>query len=256
MTVPTSAASNPALVAALEARLGEADTVLIFGEGASALAAALSTDARRCAVWSDDETDEVAAAVCLDAATASPVPTLGRVLDRVRPGGELLWASPSARSAARLRAALRLAKASPGPASTSGAAGRLEAAGAQILSTDVIPAEPQSAADLAPILLAVREAGGDADALARDWERSHELITARVPRRRQRRGDASELALRSAVEGAVAAGADLGRRTAASADAEEMGLEPPRVSVIVPVYNGAAFTEKCLYAIAASSLRL
>ncbi len=55
--------------------------------------------------------------------------------------------------------------------------------------------------------------------------------------------------IQSAVESACNAGARVGRRSAMSGD-QPAGSLKPRVTIVIPVFNQAEMTEKCLFAIA------
>lgn len=229
-------------------------TILTVGAEAAALAEALGTVGLTATDAIDDECSfDTAVILSDDAHSPTPAFVFDEILPRLPPGGTVLWATVHARSPLRLRRLLRLID-TPGISSLEADAIRthLESTGAQVERLDDVPAPIDPA--LQKILDSVGDAGGDADGLRQDLSVSHHLIRARMPRRRVPRADVSEAALRSAVQGAEAAGASIGS-AAEEGQATQLPArgEPPRVSVIIPVYNGAALTEKCLYGIAGNT---
>ena len=242
------------LARSLAAHVDAGATILTGGARAAALAEALSAVGLTATDAGDGDTRfDTAVILSADAQTPTPAFVCEKILPQLRPGATVLWATAHARSARRLRGLLHLTDT---PTTSSLEADvittHLESFGAQVERLDDVP-EPIDPA-LQTILDAVAAAGGDADSLRRDMSASHHVLRARLPRRRIPRADASQAALRSAVQGAVAAGASIGSRTDEGvATALTTPDGPPRVSVIVPVYNGAALTEKCLYGIAGNT---
>ena len=60
-------------------------------------------------------------------------------------------------------------------------------------------------------------------------------------------------AVAAAVTSAVESGVKVGNRQAATSKGTASPLSPPRVTIIVPAYNQAEMTEKCLYSLAANT---
>ncbi|MBT3346353.1 MAG: glycosyltransferase [Gemmatimonadetes bacterium] len=177
-------------------------------------------------------------------------------LQSLQSGGILVWLVPQTRSAAQLERLLHL-RTDEGPPglSTTVIAGLLEAHGfdVNLEASRLITCEPSAA--LQGIAAAVEAHHGDGAAILRDTSATHLLLVAQAPRRRQDgSGSAdSRRAVHDAVSGAVASGVDLGREgEGASVDEGEV-LDDPRVSIVIPVYNGAGLTEKCLFGIAGNT---
>lgn len=243
---------------------GELDTdatILAVGSDSQALADALVAAGLR--AQTDPQTDPQTglqsgerfdACVILSSHALRPTPNFVRhqILPRLHPGAVVFWATASHH--AGLSGLLHLSEPGPEPPSTETITTHLEAAGLDVERVDDLPATMLPS--LQKIVDAVAAAGGDADSLRKDLSASHHVLKARLPQRRQARGDDSEAAVRSAVLGATSAGASIGAGTQAGAGADSAELEraqPPRVSIVIPVFNGAALTEKCLYGIAGNS---
>ncbi len=170
----------------------------------------------------------------------------------LQPGGTLAWLIPQTRGAAQLEQLLHLSTGDePRPLSTTAIAGLLEAHGFDVIldACRILTSDPSAA--LQGIAAAVDDHDGDGAAMLRDASATHLLLVAHAPRQRSEGSGSADArrAIHDAVSGAVASGVDLGLDDeGAPADGEALG--EPRVSIVIPVFNGAALTEKCLYGIA------
>jgi GT2 family glycosyltransferase/glycosyltransferase involved in cell wall biosynthesis/Tfp pilus assembly protein PilF len=232
------------------------NTVLVVAADSQALCEALVSVGLGTSLGDEAEARfHVAVIVSDDANTPSPRYVRDQVLPRLYPGAIILWATVHARAARHLDSLLYLSDApATGPSLEADAiTTHLEGAGAEVERLADLPDKIQPA--LQTILDAVAAAGGDAESLRQQASASHHVLRARLPRRRVPRGDDSEAALRSAVQGAVAAGVSIGAPTNQAGHAPQAVTSSiaPRVTIVVPVFNGAALTEKCLYGIAGNT---
>lgn len=184
-------------------------------------------------------------------------PVVEAALQAVRPAGLLVWLVPRAGSAAHIQRLLHLptVETAAQPLSTNFIAQVLEAHGFEIDldASRTICDDPS--ASLQSIAAAVGAQAGNAQALLRDAAVSHLLLIARAPRHRAPgSGDPhARRAVHDAVAGAIASGVDLGTGQRGTPVAADESSSPVRVSIVVPVWNGADLTEKCLYGIAGNT---
>lgn len=241
------------LSSSLASRLQPGVRILVAGVHEADMSAALRDAGYQTTLLSEPSPDVVDTAIVLstDASTPPLHDTCKQLTDRLSPGAVILWATATARQADRLRAALRLNDDDWGvPLSLDALTAGLQATGADVERLDDLSVPPD--ADLRAVVDAVAEAGGDAARLRQDLAMSHHVVQARMPRRRTPRQDASARAVRSCVEGAEAAGVQVGGRSHDPQEAEVPAVAA-RVSIVIPVFNGAELTEKCLYGIAGNT---
>jgi GT2 family glycosyltransferase/glycosyltransferase involved in cell wall biosynthesis/Tfp pilus assembly protein PilF len=236
----------------LAAEVADAGPVLVAAPGGQPLIEALTEAGVEVVLPGPQAAGPFAAAVLLApaAAAGSAASLCDDIVRLLTPQGRILWITAPA--AQRLRQLLHL----PAEPLEPGVAGDtatwlLEAAGVTAEVVGDVDAELD--AGWSGIVEAVDAAGGDTQALRRDLSVRYRVLRGR--RLRQRPAEQADgAAVRTAVEAALAAGGSVGTRTASAvASPEEERAVPPRVGIVIPVYNGAALTEACLYGIAGNT---
>jgi GT2 family glycosyltransferase/glycosyltransferase involved in cell wall biosynthesis/tetratricopeptide (TPR) repeat protein len=255
---PSTSTDLLALAQDLSGYLDPGATVLTVGADAVSLAEALvasGIQASSAGSPTGSVATSYAAAIIISASAESPHPASIRddVLPRLLPGATILWATVHARAGSRLSGLLHLHdqhldQQMPASLEATAITTHLESMGADVERlADVTGAVDPS---LHGIIEAVATAGGDVERLRSDVSATHHLLRAKLPIQREPRDDSSVAALRSAVQGAMAAGVHVGRRRNSGEISSTFAGAKPRVSIIIPVFNGAALTEACLYAVA------
>ena len=174
-------------------------------------------------------------------------------LAAVSPGGLLAWLIPQPRSAAHMQRLLHLQGGESHPLAAEQISRLLDADGfdVDLDRSRFLTSEPSPA--LKEIAATVASHDGDGAALLRDASISHLLLVAHCPRRRASAHDASDArrAIHDAVSAAAASGVDLGNESTSIVETQTQS--DLRVSLVIPVFNGAQLTEKCLYGIAGNT---